>query len=116
MAMVIEFLRTEGGGCLIEDFLNGLDPRDSRKVLWVFRLVEHLERVPKMYLEKLTGTEEIWAVRIQGMRQTYRVLGFRHRDALWLTNGYSKKSRRTDVREIARAERLRRDFLRRQRD
>lgn len=113
MAMVIEFLRTEGGGCPVENFLDELDPRDAQKVLWVFRLIEHLERTPKTYLEKLTGTEEIWAVRIQGTRQTYRILGFRHGDALWLTNGYSKKSRRTDAREIARAERLRRDFLRR---
>ena len=116
MAMVIGFLRTEGGGCPVEDFLDGLAPKDAQKVLWVFRLIESLERVPTTYLKKLTGSQEIWEVRAQGARQACRALAFRHGDTLWVMNGYSKKSGRTDARGIRRADRMRRDFIVRQGD
>ena len=100
----------------LEGFLDGLPPKDAQKALWVFRLIERIERVPITYLRKLTGTEEIWEVRIQGTRQIYRVLGFRHRETLWLTNGYSKKSRRTDRQQIAKADRSRANFITAQRN
>lgn len=109
--MVVAFLRTEAGECPVEEFLDGLFPKDAQKVLWVFRLIERLERVPTSYLKKLVGTDEIWEVRAQGTRQAFRVLSFLQGDRLWLMNGYSKKSRRTDAREIRRAEGMRREFI-----
>lgn len=109
--MRIRFLRSEDGSCGAEDFLDALPPKDAQKALWVLRLIEHLDRVPTTYLKKLQGTEEIWEVRIQGTRQTYRILGFLDQQALWLTNGYSKKDSRTDRREISRAETLRAHHL-----
>jgi len=114
MATEVRFLRTKAGKCPVEEFLDGLAAKDAQKVLWVFRLIERLERVPTWYLKKLVGTEEIWEVRAQGTGQTFRILGFRYGERLWLTNGYSKKSRRTDAREVQRAERMRRDFITRQ--
>jgi phage-related protein len=116
MPMRIRFLRTPDGQSPVESFLDGLPPKDAQKVLWTFRLLERLERIPITYLRKLAGTAEIWEVRIQGTRQIYRVLGFHHRGTLWLTNGYSKKSRRTDRLQIARAERSRTDFITAQRN
>jgi phage-related protein len=109
--MIIRFLRTEDGKCPAEGFLDGLVPKDAKKVLWVFRLIERLDRVPRTYLRKLPGTEEIWEIRIQGTRQIYRVLCFAQHADLWVMHGYSKKSRRTDAQQIARAERMRRDFI-----
>ena len=114
--MVIRFLRTADGACPVQIFLDGLPARDAQKTLWVLRLIERLPRVPATYLKKLTGTEEIWEVRIQGTGQTYRLLGFCHRDTLWLTNGYSKKGSRIDRQQVARAERARADFMKAQRN
>ena len=114
--MDVRFLRTAEGECPVEDFLDDLSPKDAQKALWVFRLIERQERIPTTYLKKLADTEEIWEVRIQGTRQTYRILAFRQRGQLWLMNGFSKKSRRTDPRQITRAESLRQDFIARQRE
>lgn len=114
--MVVEFLRTEAGECPVEEFLDRLAPKDAQKVPCVLRLIERLERVPASYLKKLVGTEGIWEVRAQGTRQTFRILSFRHGDGLWVMNGYSKKSRRTDAQEVRRAERMRRGFITRQGD
>jgi len=69
---LVEFLRTSDGKCPVEDFLDDLSAKDAQKVLWVLRLIENVERVPATYLKKLVGTEEIWEVRIQVTRQTYR--------------------------------------------
>jgi len=109
--MVVGFLRRPSGRCPIEDFLDGLAPGDARKALWVFRLVERLDRVPASYLKKLKGTADLWEIRIQGSRQTYRVLAFPHAGTLWAMQGYSKKRWRSDGSQIARAEKMRRDFL-----
>ena len=88
-----------------------MSPKDAQKVLWVFRLIERQERVPATYLKKLADSEEIWEVRIQGTRQACRVLAFRQQDHLLVMNGFTKKSRRTDPRQVVRAERMRRDHI-----
>lgn len=111
MATTIRFLRTPGGACPVEGFLDALTPKDAQKVMWVLRLVERLDRVPRTYLKKLTGSENIWEIRVQGSRQIYRIFCFRYGEDLWVMQGYSKKDRRTDAQEIRRAERMRRDYL-----
>jgi len=112
MARTIRFLRTSEGICPVEEFLDGLSAKDAQKVLWVLRLIEGLDRVPRTYLKKLTGAENIWEIRVQGTRQIYRIFCFPYREDLWAMQGYSKKNRRTDSQEIRRAERLRRDYMR----
>ena len=108
MTQTIRFLRTADGTCPAEDFLDGLSAKDAQKVL---RVIEGLDRVPRTYLKKLTGTEDIWEIRVQGTRQIYRIFCFPYREDLWVMQGYSKKDRRTNSQEIRRAERLRRDHM-----
>lgn len=91
--------------------MDSLSAKDAQKVTWVLRLIERLERTPTSYLKKLTGSEEIWEVRIQSSGQSFRIMAFFDGDDLWLMHGFSKKGRRTDPREIRRAERMRRDHL-----
>ncbi len=111
MVRTIRFLRTVGGACPAEEFLDGLSSKDAQKVLWVLRLIESLDRVPRTYLKKLSGSEDIWEIRVQGTRQAYRMFCFPLREDLWVLQGYSKKDRRTDSQEIRRAERMRREYL-----
>ena len=112
MSRIVEYYHTRVGNCPVQDFLDTLDPKEAQKVLWVFRLIERLDRVPITYLKKLVGTEEIWECRISAQRGIYRVFGFFIRgNRLILTHGYSKKRQRTDPREIRKAERYRQDYL-----
>ncbi len=81
-------------------------------MFWVLKLIEDLERVPKKYLKKLQDTEEIWECRIRSGSNAFRVFSFFYRGAnLVLTHGYSKKSQKTDPRQIRKAENYRRDYL-----
>jgi|APSaa5957512622_1039677.scaffolds.fasta_scaffold74438_2 phage-related protein len=113
--VIVRFLRTAKGRCPTEEFLDGLPPSDARKVLWVLRLIERVDRVPATYLKKLTATEEIWEIRVRGAGQSYRVLCFRLAEVLWVMSGFPKKSRRIPVGQIERAKRMRREFTERQR-
>jgi len=117
VARQIEYYRASDGDCPVEDFFDSLTPQKQQKVFWVLRLIEEMDRIPAEYLKKLRDTEEIWECRIKSGSNAYRIFSFFFRgDTLVLTHGYSKKSRKTDPRQIRKAEKLRRDYLsRRQR-
>jgi phage-related protein len=112
MMRTVDFYRTESGRCPVEDFLDSLQPKEAQKVVWVLRLVQELDRVPSQYFKKLTGTEEIWECRVRSGSNTYRVFAFFSDPAtLVLTHGYSKKTQKTDPRQIRKAEQFRRDHF-----
>lgn len=114
MARTIEFYRTETGKCPVEEFIESLNGKDAQKVLWVFRLVGGLDRVPFQYFKKLVGTEDIWECRVPSSAGTYRFFSFFFSEnKLIITHGYSKKTQKTDQREIRRAERYRQDYINR---
>lgn len=85
----------------------------AQKVVWVLRLLEEMDRVPVSYFKKLVGTEDIWECRIQFGSNTYRIFCFFIDNSVVLTHGFIKKSQKTPVGEIERAEAYRRDFLKR---
>jgi len=90
-----------------------LPSKVAQKVVWVLRLLEEMDRVPVSYFKKLTGTEDIWECRIQFGSNTFRILCFFINNSVVLTHGFVKKSQKTPVGEIERAEAYRRDFLKR---
>ena len=112
MARSIEFYRTENGDCPVREFLDRLAGKDAQKVLWVFRLIERIDRVPKQYLKKLVGSDDIWECRVRTANGAYRFFSFFvHGGDLVVTHGYSKKTNRVDPREIRRATKYRLDYL-----
>jgi phage-related protein len=114
MARTVEFYRTENGKCPAEEVIGSLKGKDAQKVLWVFRLVGNLDRVPFQYFKKLVGAEDIWECRVPSTAGTYRFFSFFFEEnKLIITHGYSKKTHKTDPREIRRAERYRRDHFKR---
>ena len=116
MGRNIIFYRTETGKCPVEEFLESLKPKEAQKVSWVLRLIQELDKIPSQYFKKLTGTEEIWECRVRTHSKTYRVFSFfLDGNTLVLTHGYSKKSQKTDKKQIKRAQDYRRDYLARKR-
>ena len=47
----VNFYRTESGKSPVEDFLDSLSGKQAQKVIWVLRLVEELDVVPRQYLK-----------------------------------------------------------------
>lgn len=108
----INFYKTEREEIPIEEFLDSLSSKQVQKVIWVLRLVEELDNVPRQYFKKLVNTDNIWEVRVQLGNNIFRLLGFLDEpDTLVLTNGFVKKTQKTLAQEIALAERRKRDYF-----
>ncbi|MFB2973269.1 type II toxin-antitoxin system RelE/ParE family toxin [Aerosakkonema sp. BLCC-F183] len=96
----------------MEEFLDSLSGKQAQKVLWVLRLIQELDCVPRQYLKKLVNTDDIWEVRINVGNNTFRLLGFFENDNLViLTNGFAKKTQKVPSQEIDLAEQRKRDYL-----
>jgi len=110
----IIFHRTADGKCPVQEFLDSLPGKVAQKVTWVLSLVEDLDVVPSTYFKKLVSTEEIWECRIQLGSDAYRIFCFFDgQSVVVLTHGLIKKTAKTPLREIERAETYRRDYLQR---
>jgi phage-related protein len=107
------FYRIVDGKCPVQEFLDSLPGRVTQKIVWVLTLLEDMDIVPASYFKKLAGTEDIWECRIQFGSNAYRIFCFFLNNSVLLTHGFVKKSQKTPVREIERAEAYRRDFFKR---
>ncbi len=54
----IEFYRFANGVSRIEDFLDSLNGKQAQKVVWVLRLIEELDIVPRQYFQKMLNTAQ----------------------------------------------------------
>jgi len=110
----IAFYATATGRSPVQEHLDSLPDKTAQKIAWVLRVVRDLERVPANYLKKLVNTDDIWEVRADVGRNTFRLLGFfAGRDLLVLTNAFQKKTQETPQGEIRLAEERKADYLNR---
>ncbi|MDE0637000.1 MAG: type II toxin-antitoxin system RelE/ParE family toxin [Candidatus Poribacteria bacterium] len=110
----VTFYRTESGNCPIEQFLDSLTARQSAKVTWTLSLIEELEVIPKQYFKKLIDTDNIWEIRVNIGRDTFRILSFFDGPRLVVLNhAFSKQTRKIPKADIQLAEERKRDYFRR---
>lgn len=96
----------------MKDFLDSLSGKAAQKVVWTFSLLEELETLPSVYFKKLVGSDDIWETRVAYGSDAYRVFCFfSGNSVVVLTHGIMKKTRKTPLREIERAESYKRDYL-----
>lgn len=106
----IIFYTTKSGKCPVKTHLDSLSDKHVTKIAWVLKLVRELGLVPAKYFKKLTNTDDIWEVRVDVGKNTFRLLGFfQGRKLIILTNSFQKKSQKTPMNEIKLAEK--KDFL-----
>lgn len=110
----IVFYRTKAGKCYIKEFLDSLSGKEAQKVVWLLKLIEELENIPKRYFKKLTNTDDIWEIRVDGKDKTYRILGFFNGDKrVVLNHAFVKKTQKTPKLNIEITESRKRDYMRR---
>lgn len=108
----IEFYRLPSGKCPVDDYLDSLTDPQVTKISWVLKLIRELDQVPTKYFKKLVNTDDIWEVRADVGRNTFRILGFLHgQNLIILTNSFQKKSQKTSSNEISLAEKRKKDYL-----
>ena len=108
----IEFYRSVSGNCPVEDHLDNLTDAQVMKVTWVLKLIQEIDRVPSKYFKKLVNTDDIWEVRIDVGKNTFRLLGFFFgNELIVLTNSFQKKSQKTPKKEIELAEKRKKEYF-----
>jgi phage-related protein len=111
----IEFYKTNQGKCYVEDFLDSLPAKVAQKVTWVLSIIEEGEIIPKQFFKKLSGSEDIWECRIEFSSDIYRIFCFFGKgNTLVLTHGFHKKSQKTPLAEISKAQKYKKDYESRQ--
>jgi len=108
----ISFYRTASGKCPVAELLDGLTDAEITKIAWVLKLIREIDQIPPMYFKKLVNTKDIWEVRVNVGRNTFRLLGFFYgQELIVLTNVFQKKTRKTPAREIKLAEKRKQEYL-----
>lgn len=114
MARKIVYYTTENGKTPVKEFIEDQQPEVIKKIFFVFELIQELDHVPKKFLDKIDGSGGIYEIRIEYASNIYRVFCFFHKNSLVvLTNGYQKKSQKTDKGQIETAIKYRADYIRR---
>mgnify|MGYP005989316709 CR=1 FL=1 len=108
----IKFYKTASGKSPIEDFLDSLSSKEVKKVIWVLKLIEELERVSSEYYKPLTNTDGIIEIRAKLGTNHFRLLGFENKGKfVVLTNGFRKKSQKVPSSEIKLAQQRKKEYL-----
>ena len=109
---LIVFYTTKSGNCPVKAHLDKLSDNQVTTITWVLKLIQELDQVPARYFKKLTNTDDIWEVRVDVGKNTFRLLGFfQGRELIILTNSFQKKSQKTPMNEIKLAEKRKKDLL-----
>jgi len=78
----------------------------------VLDLIEQIDIVPRNYFKKLKGTDDIWEVRVQQGNNIFQILGFfKGKDLVVLNHASAKKSQKIPQKEIAVAEKRKRNYF-----
>ena len=94
-----------------EKFYDTLTLKVQKKILWTFRILEELERIPEVYMKYLKNTSGIYEIRVQVGSNIYRIFCFFDKDDLVVIgHGFKKKSQKTRKQEIERAEQIKKEY------
>mgnify|MGYP001111824652 CR=1 FL=1 len=103
-------LKTYGNYFL--DFYNSLNKNIQEKIDWVFEIIKTADRIPTKFFDHLTGSDGIFEIRIEYESNIYRVLCFFDKGNLViLINSFQKKTQKTPPKEIALAEKLKKQYF-----
>ena len=103
-------LRTYGNYFL--DFYKSLDEDIQEKFDWVFEIVKAADHIPKKFFDHITGSDGIFEIRIEYKSNIYRVLCFFDKgNIVILINSFQKKVQKTPPKQIALAEKLKKQYF-----
>ena len=109
----VTFYKTVDGKCPVTDFIDSQPAKVAQKIVWVLKVIQELEKIPKTYFKKIINTD-FYEVRIEISGNIYRLLGFFHNgNIVILTNGFQKKTQKTPKNELDICEERMKDFIKR---
>ncbi len=81
------------------------------KIIWTFKLIETIQRIPTDYLKHIEGTNGLYEIRIQSGNNIFRVFCFFDDGKLVVSaNGFHKKTQKTPQKEIDKALKIKEEY------
>lgn len=107
----IEYVELPNGRIPVREFVDSLDDKAAARIdAFIERLSVYGNRMQGKFVKKLTG--DIFELRVKQFDRIFRVLFFYQPGRLIvITSGFQKKTEQTPPAEIARAEQLRRLWM-----
>lgn len=94
-----------------QEFFDMQNLKVRAKIIWIFDLIEELQRVPETYLKHLENTDGLYEIRVQHGSDIFRIFCFFDRGQLVvLANGFQKKTQKTPKREIEKALKIKEEY------
>lgn len=94
------------------EFYQKQNQKVKGKVQYVFEIIKQVERVPRKFLDHLTGTDGLYEIRIEYQSNIYRIFCcFDENKLVVLFNAFQKKTQKTPSLEIKKAERLKEKYF-----
>jgi phage-related protein len=93
-------------------FYKSLTRKVQTKIIWTFRIIEDLERIPEIYFKSLENTVGLYEIRIQSGTNIYRVFCFFDKqNIVVIGHGFQKKTQKTPKNEIEKAQKIRKEYF-----
>jgi len=93
------------------EFFVRQDQKAKNKITWTLRLIEELPRIPEIYLKHLSQTDGLYEIRVQSGGDIFRIFCFFDQGQLIiLMNGFEKKTQKTPRQELARAQKIKKEY------
>jgi len=94
------------------DFYKSLTKKVQTKIIWTLRIIEDLDRIPEIYLKHLENTNGLFEIRIQSESNIHRIFCFfDDQNIVVVGHGFHKKTQKTPVKEIEKAQKIRKEYL-----
>ena len=94
-----------------EEFYQDLSYKVQQKILWTFRIIEDLDRIPEIYLKHIESTDGLYEIRIQAGSNIYRIFCFFDSNNLIVVgHGFQKRSQKTPKKELEKAIKIKYEY------
>lgn len=83
----------------------------QKKILWTFKVIETVDRIPEIYFKHLENTDGLYEIRVQVGSNIFRIFCFFDINNLVVVgHGFQKKTQKTPAGEIERAEKIKKEY------
>lgn len=87
-------------------------PKVQEKIEYVFKILRTVDKVPKKFLDHMTGTEGLYEIRVEAGSNIFRIFCcFDQGNLIILFNGFQKKTQKTPKQEIDLALKLKKEYF-----
>ncbi|MDR3184379.1 MAG: type II toxin-antitoxin system RelE/ParE family toxin [Prevotellaceae bacterium] len=94
------------------DFFRTLAPTVRKKFDHVLGIISTVDRIPKNMFSHIANSTGLYEIRVEVGSNIYRVFSFFDKGQLIiLVNGFQKKTQKTPLKEIEKAEKLKKQYF-----